>query len=351
MEEITREDMSQSSDRAVEETLRLGRWRQYKHYKIVERAGARYVYAPPARDGEINEWNSLYPLARHSADQFLQFARWVEDPGMDKDLDTPRNAEAAIQWAETFGVLGLNDADMSAMSVSEMSSDAVTADYLGIAGYPYSAGWDRKNSGHGGMPNESVHNFAFLAWEAHIALRLHEALVEDDLATIRSFMSTIDRGEPRIRGFFWTERDMYGEDPKQTRIWASGVVGGAVRRKVQNDCYPTLQPDGGVYRQGWGFRSLLGAMWLQMMWLVTGEVRRCEWCHRTIALEEVEQSGAAPGRAGGKRKTRSNRRFCPSRDGVKDKCKADWNYHRGTGKSSKDARKEERQHRKKSNTT
>ena len=33
------------------------------------------------------------------------------------------------------------------------------------------------------------------------------------------------------------------------------------------------------------------------------------------------------GGAGMRRKPRNDRRFCPSRGGVKDKCKADWNYH------------------------
>jgi hypothetical protein len=49
----------------------------------------------------------LHPLSRNSADLFLTFARWPEEAGMDKELDTARNAEAAKSWAETFGVLGL----------------------------------------------------------------------------------------------------------------------------------------------------------------------------------------------------------------------------------------------------
>ena len=50
-------------------------------------------------------------------------------------------------------------------------------------------------------------------------------------------------------------------------------------------CYPQLyrrvNTEAGLtvgFEQGWGFRSLLGAMYLQMMWLITegGDSPRCK---------------------------------------------------------------------------
>jgi hypothetical protein len=42
------------------------------------------------------------------------------------------------------------------------------------------------------------------------------------------------------------------------------LVGGYVER----DCYPMLRYIIGNISQGWGFRSLLGAMYLQMMFYI-----------------------------------------------------------------------------------
>jgi hypothetical protein len=341
LHKVKPEDMQRSSDRTVEEALRAGRWAQYRHYDLIpDESGRRYVYAPSAVGGKPNAVNYLSPLARRSADQFLEFARWVEDPGMDRDLDTERNAEAAQGWAETFGVLGLNRTDVAIGDTT--GSDAMTADYLGISGYPTTVRWRSRNSGQGGRPNESVERFAFEAWEAHLRLRLYEALLDDDLDTIVGFMSTRERGEPEITGLSRIEKEIHGSTPEHARAWAWAIIEQTIQRHVDGTCYPTLQEQASLYQQGWGFKSLLGAMWLQMLWLVADEVRRCDWCRRVIALEN-ELETASSGRPSGRRKTRSNRRFCPSRGGIKDKCKADWNYHSGTGKSSKAARKGERE--------
>jgi hypothetical protein len=85
-------------------------------------------------------------------------------------------------------------------------------------------------------------------------------------------------------------------------------------------------------RSGWEFDSLLGPMYLQLLWHVAAqrEVRRCLYCHRPIP------------------NPRANQRFCREREGIKDKCRYDYNYHYGDGKSSKETRKKRREARKKS---
>jgi hypothetical protein len=118
----------------------------------------------------------------------------------------------------------------------------------------------------------------------------------------------------------WVEREIYSRDPELTRRWALTVVESAVNRKIEDYCYPTIQGSPGSYEQGWGYRSLLGAMWLQMMFLMRAD-RRCWNCGRAID----------PGR-------RKHARFCDNNG----KCKSKWNYDEGKGKSSKSSREKRR---------
>jgi hypothetical protein len=320
----------------VEKNSELGRWPLYKHYEIIEdEAGKRYIHAPRSREGAANDVAyPSRPLSLTSADLFLTFARWPEESGMDKELDTDRNAEAALLWAQTFGVLGLNPVPTTVwmlglelnLIISDMvNSRRVTADYLGK---PERGDADRgrRNSSRGGQPEESVANFAFEAWEAHIAWRLYESVRKEDVDTdsIIEFMSTIDHWEADMTAgpsYSWVERDIYSQDPQLTRRWALTVVGDAVNRKIENHCYPIIRGDApGSYEPGWAFKSLLGAMWLQMMFLMH-EDRRCWWCGKPLD----------PGMP-------RHARFCKN-NGL---CRAKWNYHKGSGKSSKHVRREER---------
>jgi hypothetical protein len=244
---------------------------------------------------------------------------------MDKELDTKRNAEAAKSWAETFGVLGLNPADMAIPN--PVNSHRVTATYLEMP-WLGSVGRGYRNKARGGMPHESVANFAFEAWEAHIAWRLYESVRKDtvDVDSVRRFMSTIDQWEADITGGdssmgSWVERDIYSRDPELTRRWALTVVSDAVNRKLENHCYPIVQGNApGSYKPGWVFKSLLGAMWLQMMFLMHAD-RRCWWCEKPLD----------PGMP-------SHARFCKTNG----RCRANWNYNKGSGRSSKRARMEAR---------
>ena len=105
--------------------------------------------------------------------------------------------------------------------------------------------------------------------------------------------------------------------------WATNTVNELVTR----ECYPLLYGQRDEYRQGWGFRSLLGAMYLQMIQLITtaGEVRRCKGpdCWRIIAFEPGEPY-TGPGldkNVRGKYKTRIDKEFCSTN------CRVKWRYH------------------------
>jgi hypothetical protein len=321
MNQHIREQAIHALEENVENISRQREWTVYEHYEITpDAAGNKYILAPLQWDGRINRVKEyLQPLSRVSADLFLRFAGWAEEFGMDKDLDTARNADAALRWAEKYGALGLNPPDEDVMNMLE--SRRVTADYLRI---PWPGGLYRRpqNSARGGPPDESVWNFAFEAWEAHIVWNLYASVRSKEIVdapTVRRYMSTFDHGEPLITGG-WVVRDIYSQDLELTRLWALTIVDDAVNRKIERYCYPTTQGTPGSYEQGWGFRSLLGAMWLQMMFLMHAD-RRCWWCGTPLD----------PGR-------HSHAKFCDNNG----KCRANWNYHKGEGSSSKEARRQAR---------
>jgi hypothetical protein len=149
-------------------------------------------------------------------------------------------------------------------------------------------------------------------------------------------------------GNYPSVRELYGKTSERARSWALAEVEEIVERKIRGRCWPIPVRDGTSHKLGWAFDSLLGVMWLQMLWLMLGQPRRCEWCGKLLDVDPDQEQGLrVPENANtsGRRKPRRDRRFCPSRDGVKNKCKADWNYHASTRKSSKHARKEYRDRR------
>jgi hypothetical protein len=120
------------------------------------------------------------------------------------------------------------------------------------------------------------------------------------------------------------------------RAWLFDVLGGMVQTRLHEHCYPQFN----VYTRGgyptgrftltWGFHSLLGAIWLQMAWLLEDEssVRFCRVpdCRRVITLEPGKPSYevSRPGR--GEYKTRSDRVYCKGRP-----CKQNYHYRKKAG--------------------
>ena len=321
MNEYLRKQAIHSVKENVESISRQSEWPVYEQYEIIhDEAGKRYIWAPEASNDTVNRVKErLRPLSRVSADLFLRFAHWVEDPGMDKELDTARNAAAAKLWAEDFGVLGLNPPAMAILSLT--NSTSVTSEYLGMPWLPDKPRGYR-NEARGGRPQESVENFTFEAWEAYIVLRIYESVRSQevvDAPSVIRFMSPDDQVDlPIPERLPWIERDFYSQDPELTRMWALGIVDDAVNRKLESYCYPIIRGAPSSYEQVWGFKSLLGALWLQMMFLMLAD-RRCWSCN--AALD--------PGR-------RSHAKYC-NRD-----CRQAWHYHKGKGKSSKVARERAR---------
>lgn len=303
-------------------------WMVFERYELGGEPGERYIFAPlepekasgkrptrilgrrffltppgpaPKAKGAFN------PLEREHAGLFLEFARWFDTRRMTKSepglgLDTERNAEAALEWAHKYGVLGLHE--------------RVRREYVfgGVTGFVTS----RLNTSHppifgvegdpAGGEGETVGRFAFEAYEAKVTLKLFEAATAEpvDRETIREI---IGRQTPPSNL----------ETDEGARINALTFVHNAVNRKTRG-VYPILTgKKPGVYVEEWGFSSLLAAMWLQMRSFMLGFSSRCQECGQTFP------------------KTRQDRRYCSPK--CAGRARARRNYHEGKGASSKWARK------------
>jgi hypothetical protein len=153
-------------------------------------------------------------------------------------------------------------------------------------------------------------------------LRIYEAATaRDDLGNERPDLAAVER-YAREEGFsrrISTSREAKG--------WALGFVGFAVQEVISEDCYPLLHQEGFEITQGWGFHTLLGAMYLQMAWLMTAkEEVRCKWCGRVIAFEQPPISSEDVGQKGYRKpyKTRADKEFCDRQ------CKDRWYYRNVT---------------------
>ena len=267
--------------------------------------GDRQLYTPPRRrneDGEIveNKVVRKYAPLRDAA-LFPNFARLAEDQKMDTqglylrrerlegafalpdELDTEKNRTVALDWIRRYGVLGLTP-------------------------HPRTGTWWPDPRGGEG---DTLKRFVYEAWVANASLRLYEAASsEQDVSTIESIFRLSDHyrlpegSAPRFRS------------PKQARRAALEEVNEQVETRLELHGFPkTYERPDGAFMRSFGFRSLLGAMWLQMWWLLTttGEegISRCPWCNRIITIEPpVPVENPQHTNARGKYKTRKDKTYC-----------------------------------------
>jgi hypothetical protein len=126
-----------------------------------------------------------------------------------------------------------------------------------------------------------------------------------------------------------------GDTLEERKEWALKAAGNHVDDQLTEECYPKLyrqvlarSGETVGFTQGWGFHSLLGAMYLQMAWLMSegSNAPRCKGpgCHRIIRIGDLEQPAVDPRlkkNARGRYRTRKDKEFC-SRN-----CKEKWRYH------------------------
>jgi len=235
--------------------------------EAVDRREARKEQGKYSKDG------LYYPLVREP-DLFLKFARLADEGKLDDaptldELDTDKNAEAALDWAWEHGVLGLT---------------RVPPDEFGFRGA----------STYGGEA-DTVAAFANEAWVANGCLRLYEAATADELDVdlISSYLTP--RGKARV-----------GQTPARVRAFALDAVATETQGRIAGNAYPALYGEVGKFVSGWSFTNLLGAMWLQMFWLLTANEtpQRCENCDKIITYEQPDQP------QGTKKRGRKKEKFC-----------------------------------------
>ena len=305
-------DIAQALDRVVKEDQRRDRWWVADQYDLKRTAeGKRCIVSPYSwsHGGEQPVWFDYRPLVSHPH-LFLTFARLAE--GMDEwpttgsspesdhviildsrlPPETDNNTEIALGWAEDYGVLGLTRREGS------------MADPRGGEG-------------------DTVEAFCEEAKWAYRMLSLYEAATDPNEVDA----NLADAYAPEE----WQEGVTLKDVEYVVRRRALNDVLYIVEEKVGEYSIPALYRDGDRIVQGWRFDSLLGAMWLQMMWLVTSKdaPRRCAGpgCNRIISYEQPQQpqewgdQPAAPWKKNDRSRgyrTRKDKKFCSDTCRVKN---------------------------------
>ncbi len=298
----------------------------YGDYAICEENGETFVVAPisfasfveqePTEDRIVQGYRVRRFAGRSPSRDAMTFYAPLRTPELVLELaelaERGITPEAVLEWAQVYGLLGFPD------------EDVVTAD----EGF---AKFNVKRMGR----KDSVRSFAEAAGEIRGCLRIYEAVTADEDIQIGNVRPAADLLPSKAFLPFGPVEKHVGRE----RPWLFRVLGRMVQMRLDEYCYPQFvaHTRGGVatgaFSLTWGFRGLVGAVWLHMAWLLESEgqnVRRCKLpgCLRVIHFEP----GAAVADPGlkknvrGRYKTRSDREFCKGRG-----CKQKYHYRKRAG--------------------
>jgi hypothetical protein len=231
--------------------------------------------------------------------------------------DHPITPEAIVGWAEDYGLLASSREEDVLERPGLMDQERI--------------------SGFG--CRESVSEFARAAAEVRTCLRTYEALRRPDDLDLKKLSSEVGPlPEDALRP--------WNRERGHERAWLFGLLGRMIQMRLHEHCYPQFNiytrggyPTG-TFALSWGFHSLLGAIWIQMAWLLENQdsVRFCRLhdCRRVITFElgkSADELGTIKDAEGnfkrearGEYKTRSDRVFCRDRA-----CKQKYNYRKKAG--------------------
>jgi hypothetical protein len=297
-----------AGEKATKNEQLTGAWPIYRDFEVIEEEGRLYIHAPlrpPERPEEGQpdlNLDRIYSPLRDVPDLFLRFASLMPTRlNSEEDL-----LDRMLEWAKSYGVLGSH-----AQTGFGPPDDPKTLDYP--------------------KQHERVQSFLEFWRASQVAagcLSLYQAATanqglgdEDELSKV---LSKQDRRNNRKN-----------KSLDQQREWALMRAQSIVDFHITEECYPVLSRqfrrttnntyETAGFLQGWGFRSLLGAMYLQMMWLMTAasNVKWCEGpnCIKIITFDPPESPVSLEKGARGKYRTRSDKKFCSKN------CKEKWRYH------------------------
>jgi hypothetical protein len=238
-------------------------WAVYDSYEL---QGSEIVGKPYIdEEGSVIVWG--YSPLEDKPDLFLKFARLYDKPDFEA---------AALDWCDRYGLPG------GAGRKKKLRPPHI---FLSEDKLP------RR------MP---ISAFREQAAEARRVLLIYEAVLNRDEKAALNLIHPEDLAHLRSRGF--TKVELGREALALALRSASGIVNDVVHDYCAPQLISTGVNDLGV-RSSWAFGNLLGAMYLQMYWLMaSGEnVARCEYCGQIISFARSHPEG---------RKRRRDKRFC-----------------------------------------
>lgn len=245
-----------SADVAVTGVERLGLWPIFPFYEVSEAEDDTFAVAPrnvpndhPMVHGAVRDQRRVtYPPSREKAVKFVNTPRYYAPLEEHPDLfarfarlgdQTRIPVSTWLEWLHEYGVLGIRDLQSGRNDIEEAYSDFVHEVLL-----------------------------------ADRTLRLFEAATNPEGPNVEIIQELRPEGN----------NGLASSDPEELERVTLYEVRNTVKQKVQADCYWDLLTRDSSWRgksrsplaRKWVFRSLLGSLWLQFMWLVTfDDLRFC----------------------------------------------------------------------------
>lgn len=310
--EITEDRFEKLLKESIKDELSGPVWPVYEHYEVREEDGEVFVVAP-----FLEHWVPNEEPAGWRGSSRLEVGNQAVEKRSYIPLRTPElvvdfahlaekgiTAESVLRWAKYHGLLGLPEDDVVELRIDESVSQQI----------------------RGGRRRDSVVRFAGAAREVMACLRAYEIATNEegvlDLEALEMYLKLLPAKSLRRRK----------RRASEEQRWSLRVIGDVVQARLTEHCYPKLShyPDG-RFALSYGFKNLLGAIWLQMAWLLCadeGGVTRCELptCFKVITFEPGERPPSEASRGTrGRPKTYANKKYC------NHNCAAKYSYRKKRG--------------------
>jgi hypothetical protein len=307
-----------------EKLLRRDIWQVYEDYQDRSENGEWFVVAPAGsflkqvRESNLEGGRQLveYRPRDPMEDVKLTYAP-LQERYLVGDLanlaDEPITPQVVIGWAEENGLLGCS-----------WEEDIVEVE--GTTG--------ERTKYHRWGRRESVKRFEEAAREVRACLRMYEAASREGPVNLDELSMSLGP----LPLTFKEVLQPWKRHKTVERPWLYDVIGTMVQMRLRDHCFPKLitftrggNPSG-RFGLGYGFNSLLGAIWLLMAQLLDSQnVTYCRLpdCGRIIDFMPGEQLPSdAPKGARKGYKTRKDKKFC---DSDKRPCRQNYWYRKTAG--------------------